>query len=132
MSIEEALQLLKEYGCIQVKIAVLPEEKETLRQAILLVNQGSEYINLGICASHPEEALKALKEYLIALGYEAKIDPIATPSLEGSIYLKYNTKKQSYYTDSYTGTYRGVLISCQSENDQLVGTYGHFPLDLFA
>ncbi len=39
MSMEEALKLLKEYGCIQLKIAQSPEEEEALRQAILLVNQ---------------------------------------------------------------------------------------------
>jgi len=31
---EEALKLLKEYGCIQLKIAQSPEEEEALRQAI--------------------------------------------------------------------------------------------------
>jgi hypothetical protein len=131
MSIEEALQLLKEYGCLQTKIPILPEEKETLRQAILLVNQGSEYINLGICAGNIGEGLQAATEYLAGLGYTVKIDPSETPAIEGAVYLKYNTKKQSHYIDSYMGTYRGVLISCQSENDSLVGTYGHFPLDLF-
>ncbi len=37
----------------------------------------------------------------------------------------------SYYLDQYTGEYRGVLVSCQSEDDLIAGTYGHFPLDLF-
>jgi len=55
MSIEEALKLLKEYGCIKLKIAQSSEEEEALRQAILLVNQGSESINLGICADNNEE-----------------------------------------------------------------------------
>jgi hypothetical protein len=119
MSIEEALKLLKEYGCIKLKIAQSSEEEEALRQAILLVNQGSESINLGICADNNEEGFKALKSYLQALGY-----PLPN--------IKYNTQRQASYLDSYTGTYRGVLISCQSENDQLVGTYGHFPLDLFS
>jgi hypothetical protein len=131
MSIKEALKLLKEYGCIQPKIATSLEEKEELRQAILLVNHGSESINLGICADNVEDTLKTLTEYLQALGYSTKVDPPGSP-LQGGIYLKYNTLKQTYYLDSYTGTYRGVLISCQSENDTLVGTYGHFPLDLFS
>ena len=38
----------------------------------------------------------------------------------------------SYYLDDYIGKYRGVLVSCQSEDDKIVGTYGHFPLDLFS
>jgi len=94
MSIEEALKLLKEYGCIKLKIAQSSEEEEALRQAILTL---------------PEDQ----------------------PEL-GAVYIKYNTQRQASYLDSYTGTYRGVLVSCQSENDQLVGTYGHFPLDLFS
>ncbi|MFM8309329.1 MAG: DUF1824 family protein [Microcystis aeruginosa] len=114
------------------KIAQSPEEEEALRQAILLVNQGSESINLGICADNDEEGFKALKSYLKALGYTLPNSlPEDQPEL-GAVYIKYNTQRQASYLDSYTGTYRGVLISCQSENDQLVGTYGHFPLDLFS
>jgi hypothetical protein len=126
MSIEEALKLLKEYGCIQLKIAQSSEEEEALRQAILLVNQGSESINLGICADNNEEGFKALKSYL-----QPNTLPEDQPE-PGAVYIKYSTQRQASYLDSYTGTYRGVLISCQSENDQLVGTYGHFPLDLFS
>ena len=132
MSIEEALKLLKEYGCIQLKIAQSPEEEEALRQAILLVNQGSESINLGICADNNQEGFKTLKSYLQALGYPLpNILPEDQPE-QGAVYIKYNTQRQASYLDSYTGTYRGVLISCQSENEELVGTYGHFPLDLFS
>jgi hypothetical protein len=132
MSIEEALKLLKEYGCIELKIAQLPEEEAALRQAILLVNQGSESINLGICADNAEEGFVSLKSYLQALGYAAPTTLPETNLDQGAVYIKYNTQRLASYLDSYTGTYRGVLISCQSENDQLVGTYGHFPLDLFS
>ncbi len=48
------------------------------------------------------------------------------------IYLKYNSQKQSYYFDEYTGEYRGVLVAVQGENEDIIGTYGHFPLDLFS
>jgi hypothetical protein len=40
-------------------------------------------------------------------------------------------QKDSFYIDAYTGSYRGVLVACQSDNEELQGTYGHFPLDLF-
>jgi hypothetical protein len=132
MSIEEALKLLKEYGCIQLKIAQSPEEEEALRQAILLVNQGSESINLGICADNTVSGLQALRSYLEVLGYPLPNTLPEDPPEQGAVYIKYNTQRQASYLDSYTGTYRGVLISCQSENDRLVGTYGHFPLDLFS
>jgi Domain of unknown function (DUF1824) len=132
MSIEEALKLLKEYGCIQLKIAQSPEKEEALRQAILLVNQGSESINLGICADNVEEGFKSLKIYLQVLGYPVPTNLPETSPEPGAVYIKYNTQRLAFYVDSYTGTYRGVLISCQSENEQLVGTYGHFPLNLFS
>ncbi|MDJ0594500.1 MAG: DUF1824 family protein [Pleurocapsa sp. MO_226.B13] len=48
------------------------------------------------------------------------------------VYLKFSTQKMSYYSSEYTGEYRGVLVSIQSEDDLIAGTYGHFPLDLFA
>ncbi|MGL5508894.1 MAG: DUF1824 family protein [Microcoleaceae cyanobacterium] len=48
------------------------------------------------------------------------------------MYIKFNGMKQTYHLDSYQGEYRGVLVSCQSSDPQMVnGTYGHLPLDLF-
>ena len=38
----------------------------------------------------------------------------------------------SYYSSEYTGEYRGVLVSYQSEDNLIAGTYGHFPLNLFS
>nr|WP_272943257.1 DUF1824 family protein [Spirulina subsalsa] len=46
--------------------------------------------------------------------------------------MKFNTGKMSHYAESYTGAYRGVLVACQAENEQVNGIYGHLPLDLFA
>ncbi|MEK9512282.1 MULTISPECIES: DUF1824 family protein [Limnospira] len=41
--------------------------------------------------------------------------------------------KLSYHISPYLEKYRGVLVSCQSSEENGVnGTYGHFPLDLFA
>jgi hypothetical protein len=52
--------------------------------------------------------------------------------IDGAIYIKFNGMKQTYHLDSYQGEYRGVLVSCQSSDPQMVnGTYGHLPLNLF-
>lgn len=131
LTIEEAIQLLKEYSCIQIRTVELDPDREQLREALLLVTSLSEYETLGVCADNAEQGLKALANYLKALGYEANLEPSQSLEKQGSVYIKFNTQKMSYYIDSYTGSYRGVLISCQGENDTLVGTYGHFPLDLF-
>jgi hypothetical protein len=132
MSIEEALKLLQKYSCIQTKIVSSREEKESLKEAIALLERSSHSINLGACARNVGEGRKALQEYLIGLGYVPALDAAEASSPEGAVYLKYSTKNRNCYLDTYTGTYRGVLISYQSENENLVGTFGHFPLDLFS
>lgn len=128
---EEAQAILKSYSCTEIKSVESEGEKQHLRQAILLVCSFCEYANLGICADSIEEGFAALKSYLNALGYTAKFTHENLPELETPVYIKFNSQKQSYYWDSYLGSYRGVLISCQSEDENLGGTYGHFPLDLF-
>jgi Domain of unknown function (DUF1824) len=130
--VTEALKLLKQYSCIDIKTAESESDREQLRQAIILVTSLSEYNNLGICADDEKAGFAALTDYLKALGYDTKVEFASDPEIEGAVYIKFNMQKMSYYLDSYTGTYRGVLVSCQSENDKIVGTYGHFPLDLFS
>jgi hypothetical protein len=164
LTVEEALKILKEYSCVQIRTVTSKINSEELRQALLLITNLSEYENLGICADNAEEGFTALSEYLKAFKYDLNVDSLLRAesekkssasqkkddrsyfnangdkivsvgektTVEGAVYIKFNTQKKTYYLDSYTGSYRGVLVSCQSENDTLVGTYGHFPLDLFA
>lgn len=133
-SLSQNLALLKSYSCLTVKVPASTTEKEALQQAIIQVCQASEYENLGICADRLDVAITTLNEYLAALGYTGQLDSsIFSESKEHEpIYLKFNTQKMSHYSDRYEGTYRGVLIACQSEDQTLAGTYGYFPLDLFA
>ena len=136
-SITEAVSLLKKYSCNDVATIDSPEEKEQLQQALLLVTSLSEWENLGICADDEAQGLKALKTYLQALGYKSQLDSYTFQDVRNqeaansSVYIKFNTQKLSYYLDSYLGEYRGVLVAIQAEDDQIVGTYGYFPLDLF-
>jgi hypothetical protein len=131
MEVEEALKILQEYSCIQIKRPESEEEKQTLRQALLLIASLSEYENLGICADNSRQGYSSLNNYLAALGYDVKLDPNSLPESDRSVYIKFNTQKMTHFLDSYSGTYRGVLISCQGEDETILGTYGHFPLDLF-
>lgn len=129
LTVDEALKILKQYSCIQIKTVNSPAEKEQLRAALLLITSTSEWENLGICADNSSTAFATLSSYLKALGYTTKIENI--PEINRPIYLKYNTQKMSHYLDSYTGAYRGVLVTCFSEeNPAIAGTYGHLPLDL--
>lgn len=132
LTIDSALKILSAFSCKDSKSVESESEKLLLRQALLLLNDLSDYLNLGICADSADEGFSALESYLKALGYEATINQADSNSFNGSIYIKYNTEKQSYYLDSYTGDYRGVLVSCPSSQDESIsGTYGHLPLNLF-
>jgi hypothetical protein len=132
LTVEEAQQILKDFTCLDMQSLASPQEKQALRQAILLVASLSDYQMLGVCAASTDEGFSALEAYLKALGYQAVLDPNAFSAFAGSVYIKFNTLKGSYYVDGYPGTYRGVLVSCQSSSEGGVsGTYGHLPLDLF-
>lgn len=131
LTIEEALKILREYSCIQVKTVDVVVKKEQLREALLLITNVTEYENIGVCADNVQEGWAALSSYLKALGYKTDVEETPYFEEQQPVYIKYNTQRQAYYLDFYTGSYRGVLISCQAEDDALVGTYGHFPLDLF-
>ncbi|EAZ89586.1 DUF1824 family protein [Crocosphaera chwakensis] len=131
LSVEEALTILKEYSCLQIKIVDFEADKHKLRQAIKIVSDLCVTENIGICADSFQEGFKTLKSYLKALGISEKLEPSLTAPRQTPIYIKFNTETMSYYVDYYTGSYRGVLLSCQSDNHNLVGIYGHFPLNLF-
>ena len=133
LSVQEAQKILKAFSCIDTKSVDSESEKTLIRQALLLLISKSDYQNLGICADSVAQGFLALETYLKALGYEATLDRADITSFIGPVYIKFTTQKQSYYLDSYIGKYRGVLVSCQSSQDESInGTYGHLPLDLFA
>lgn len=131
LSLSDARKILTEYSCTQTKTVETEAEKQRLRQALLTVTHLSDWENIGVCADNATQGMTALISYLTALGYSVKIEPTANVSEHESVYLKYNTQRMSYLIDTYTGDYRGVLVACQSEDDAIAGTYGHFPLDLF-
>jgi len=131
MTVEQALAILKSYSCLEVKLVQSEADKKELQTAIKRIVDLSEYENLGICADSLELAFESLSNYLKALGYENALDIASLSPQEKAVYLKFNTQKKSHYLDSYDGDYRGVLIACQSEDDNIAGTYGYFPLDLF-
>ena len=131
ITVEQALAILKSYSCLEVKLVQSEADKKELQTAIKQIVDLSEYENLGICANSLELAFESLSNYLKALGYDNALDIASLLPQENAVYLKFNTQKKSHYLDSYDGDYRGVLIACQSEDNNISGTYGYFPLDLF-
>ncbi len=128
-TLEDAHNILKQFDCASPASAIAANS-ETIRQAVLLVAQHSDYQILGICANTIAEGRLALETYAKALGYAPQLEP---SSLDGPVYIKFNPKTGLCYADSYLGTYRGVLVSCQSAYESGVNAmYGHLPLNLFA
>ncbi|EDX83663.1 hypothetical protein S7335_1360 [Synechococcus sp. PCC 7335] len=112
--------------------ALSEQERQTVCAHLLWLNQMSEYQTLGICASTIAFAEVALKEYVSALSQPISVD---LPNQSGAVFLKFNTLKNAWYLDSYSGDARGVLVTyhtSEPELEDINGTYGYFPLDLFS
>ncbi|MEM8501808.1 MAG: DUF1824 family protein [Cyanobacteria bacterium P01_D01_bin.1] len=108
------------------------EQRQAICTDLLWLNEMSEYQTLGICADSVFEAEAALKGYVAALSQPINID---LPEQTGAVYLKFNTLKNAWYLDGYSGESRGVLVTyhtSEPELDDVNGTYGPFPLDLFS
>jgi Domain of unknown function (DUF1824) len=125
---EAALKNLEDLGT-----AVTAEQGETIRQALQTLATASDYPIFGVCVDSQSIGLTTLKEYAHSFGYDLT-EALAQQCLAigGAVYLKFNPRTQRCFADAYTGAYRGVLISFQSDfEDGYSGTHGHFPLDLF-
>lgn len=130
MEVLQAIEILKQYSCITGKTEISPEERQQLKEAILLISRLADDQNLGICADNLDRGFSTLVNYLKALGYEYQTPSVNLEPSKG-IYLKFNTEKLNHHIDVYEGDYRGVLISYRGEDPEIMGTYGYFPLDLF-
>lgn len=130
-NIAKAVKLLKIYSCNTNDRAPSDTEIQQLKEALLLVVRESEWENLGVCADNLTQGLNALKSYLAALGYRYDFAEEREANLAESVYIKFNTRKMNYYADSYTGNSRGVLVAMQGDDEEIIGTYGYFPLNLF-
>jgi len=129
LTAEEAKKLLNKFNCLDIAPALKPSEKSVIRSALILLTNLADYQILGICADTAEEGILAMKDYSLALGYEASNN---LPTTEGPVYIKLNGKNGLCYLDSYAGHHRGVLVSCQSNDEGGINEmYGHLPLDLF-
>ena len=129
--LNKALKIIKSYDCAKPTNTSSPIELQELGNSLLLVTSLSSSYNLGICADNFQQGFTALAIYLEAFGDRINLEQDNVSQSSEPVYLKFSTQKMSYYSSAYTGEYRGVLISIQSEDDLIVGTYGHFPLNLF-
>jgi Domain of unknown function (DUF1824) len=129
--LQSVRQQLIEISLLHRPVDLSDAQKQAVREALLWLNDMSEYQTLGICASDLASARAALKGYVAALSEPINVD---IPEQAGAVFLKFNTLKNAWYLDGYSGDSRGVLVTyhtSEPELDNVNGTYGPFPLDLF-
>jgi hypothetical protein len=125
---DQALRKLQDLGA-----AASSEQREAIRQSLQVLTKAADYHTIGMCADDRAIGLTALQSYAKYFGYDITADLVtALPTINGSVYLKFNPRSNRLYIDTYQGDYRGGLVSFQSDlADGYNGTHGHFPLDLF-
>jgi hypothetical protein len=100
-----------------------------LQQALKQVTQSSDLQILGICADSLTRGRQVLAAYAAALDLPQPTAEFA--DLAGAVYVKFNPGRQCY-ASPYSGSERGVLVSCQSAEESDVNElFGPLPLDLF-
>jgi Domain of unknown function (DUF1824) len=131
MTSQDAEALLRSHE--DLGSAATAVQRETIRQALQVLTNAADYHIFGVCADSQAAGLDALQAYARHFGYElAETFEQQFSIVNGAVYLKFNPRTQRCFTDVYSGTYRGVLVSFQSDSeDGYSGTHGHFPLDLF-
>jgi hypothetical protein len=125
---DQALRQLQDLGA-----AATAEQRAAICQSLQVLTAVADYHTIGMCAENQAVGLMALQSYAKYFGYDISTDLVAAlPTINGSVYLKFNPRSNRLYIDTYQGDYRGGLVSFQSDlTDGYSGTHGHFPLDLF-
>ena len=92
----------------------------------------SDWLTIGIMASHDYEAIEALKS--ISRKYTSiKFRDLDSLHADGSVFLKGNQKTGNVYIRSENGLGEGILITCQYDEDaEESNTFGPLPLDFFS
>jgi hypothetical protein len=123
---------LNRFSCLQSAPELAQPEADQVKADLQCFNDLSDYQTLGVCADSLGAGKTALESFLKALGVSVNLD---LPARDGPVYLKFNTLKGAWYLDDYSGNSRGVLVTfhtSEPEYEEVVGTYGPFPLALFA
>ena len=92
----------------------------------------SDWITIGIMASHDYKAIEALQS--ISKKYSSiKFSEYDYLRAEGRVFLKGNQKTGNVYMRSENGLGEGILLTCQYEKDsEKSSTFGPLPLDFFS
>jgi Domain of unknown function (DUF1824) len=129
-SLEAACQLLRQINVSSNTSSTASGISQlAIQQALQQVVQASDLQILGVCADSLAEGQQVLAAYAAALELPQPVPDFA--DLTGPVYIKFNPQGKSY-ASPYSGTERGVLLSCQSADETDVNElFGALPLDLF-
>ena len=110
---------------------LIKSERKSLLAELETNIKNSDWMTIGIMASHDYEAVEALKS--ISRKYASiKFRDLDSLHADGSVFLKGNQKTGNVFMRSENGLGEGILLTCQYEDDSLDSfTYGPFPLDFF-
>ena len=107
-----------------IQIKKLSEELET---NILK----SDWVTIGIMASHDYQAVKALKSFSTRYS-TIQFKDLDSLQAYGSVFLKGNQKTGNVFIRSENGLGEGILLTCQYEGKSIESdTFGPLPLDFF-
>ncbi len=130
LTVQTAQELLRQFICLDREPSSPELDYGTVREALFLMVDRSDYQIFGICADNATQGQQALHSYLTALDRDERPEVQATTN--DAVYIKYNPKTGLCRAEPYTGNHRGVLVSCQSAyDDDINETFGHLPIDLF-
>ncbi|MEM8602865.1 MAG: DUF1824 family protein [Cyanobacteria bacterium P01_H01_bin.121] len=133
MDLQTAQTILKPFVCNDGPIALTEAERSQTQAALLHLVQAADFLTLGVCADDLTGAIAGLNQFLHGLEIGQTVEQPPDLKLQSGCYIKHNTRREVSLFDDYDGPYRGILIGFQSDlADGFMGTYGHFPLDLFA
>jgi hypothetical protein len=136
LTLTAAQTLLEQYSCLESQslpaLAAVSELQMALRQVV----SASDRQIFGVCAETLSAGWSGLQIYLQSLGLAVpspdSLGAMDPEQVTGPVYIKFNSSNGRCFWEPYTGVFRGVLVSCQSDfDDGINGTYGHLPLDLF-
>ena len=110
---------------------LIKSERKSLLAELETNIKNSDWMTIGIMASHDYEAIKALKS--ISRKYSSiKFRDLDSLHADGSVFLKGNQKTGNVFMRSENGLGEGILLTCQYEDDSLESsTFGPLPLDFF-
>ena len=108
------------------------KQRINLMDELLSVIDSSDWFTVGIMAPSAEIAVNSLREIEKCLDWNEMKMIYSMPKENEPVFLKGNQKSGNFFIRNEDGLGKGILLSCQYNNESLdADTLGPFPLDFF-